>query len=264
MSCTSADILAKLDERFPSPEWATFGELRDLAGFAAHRTIDFFAMHTWASKGFRRVAVEVKVSRADFMREIEDPSKREPWIVRSNEFYFAVPTGLVKPDEVPEECGLFECGKTLRRTKVAMQRKLSDDSLSPSFVAVLLRNAASRARNENLELRRRIDQFSKFEGRDVSLDEFEQAFEERNEVWRKHLDDGSMHRARIRLSDEIRKALWAAHQLERIHRDMRYLVEALGRDADDKSILSESVHDATRIVAAAMRSARDVLHERRA
>lgn len=52
-----------------------------------------------------RTAVEIKVTRSDFNSETEE--KRAPWRHYTHKFVYAVPTGLVKPDEVPDYCGLW-------------------------------------------------------------------------------------------------------------------------------------------------------------
>lgn len=59
------------------------------------------ALHPW-------VGYEVKVSRADFRCEIRKPSKRAWAVAMTHEFYFCAPKGLIKPHEVPEDCGLLE------------------------------------------------------------------------------------------------------------------------------------------------------------
>lgn len=52
-----------------------------------------------------RTAVEIKVSRSDFKADTEE--KRAPWVHYTHKFVYAVPTGLVTPDEVPDYCGLW-------------------------------------------------------------------------------------------------------------------------------------------------------------
>ena len=54
-----------------------------------------------------RKAIEVKVRRDDFKRELETPEKRQRAMRIADCFYFAVPYGLIEPDEVPEDCGLL-------------------------------------------------------------------------------------------------------------------------------------------------------------
>lgn len=71
--------------------------------------IDVFAQRFWRhGPGFQRVAYEVKVSRSDLLAELRRPQKRSLALELSNRFYFATPPGLVRPGELPEECGLVE------------------------------------------------------------------------------------------------------------------------------------------------------------
>lgn len=55
---------------------------------------------------YERIAIEVKVSRADYFRDTAD--KRKWWQSLSHRFAYAVPAGLVTKDEVPPGCGLIE------------------------------------------------------------------------------------------------------------------------------------------------------------
>jgi hypothetical protein len=162
----AAAILEKLHERYPRPAWASFVELRDAAGYEAFRTLDFWAMHTWPSKGFLRVAVEIKVTRSDFLRELNEPGKRAGFEAISHEFYFAAPTGLIKPAELPEGVGLLEAtAKTLRAKMRAKQRQPADPDVS--FVAVLLKAAAA----ERQRLEKQLEHVADFAGRPVGLND---------------------------------------------------------------------------------------------
>ncbi|WP_336794144.1 hypothetical protein [Gordonia malaquae] len=55
--------------------------------------------------GTCRTAIEVKISRSDFLRETAD--KRRPWERITDRFIYACPAGLIKADEVPVHCGLW-------------------------------------------------------------------------------------------------------------------------------------------------------------
>jgi hypothetical protein len=70
--------------------------------------IDAFWMAVEPSKGLRRIAYEVKVSRSDFLREIREPRKRRAALRVSNQFFFVTPPGIAKAEEIPLECGLKE------------------------------------------------------------------------------------------------------------------------------------------------------------
>lgn len=90
--------------------WAFFRELRGGPGWGAEneKRLDAWALGTWPSTGYERIAYEVKVSRSDFLAEIRQPFKRRFALRISNRFYFASPAGLIRPEEIPTEAGLFE------------------------------------------------------------------------------------------------------------------------------------------------------------
>lgn len=69
--------------------------------------IDAYVIRCWRGGiGQRRIAYEVKASRADFRREIAKPEKRAGALERSHQMFFACPEKLISKDEVPPECGL--------------------------------------------------------------------------------------------------------------------------------------------------------------
>lgn len=93
---TAEEIKDALRRRHPAydangviSEWTTLEEWLE---------IDLLAVSAWASA--RNVGYEVKVSRSDYRRELLKPSKRALAVSRCHEFYFAVPKGLLKPEEI--------------------------------------------------------------------------------------------------------------------------------------------------------------------
>lgn len=84
-------------------------------GFAVgkYRRIDLLviARNRQGKVPWARTAVEIKVSRADFLAEQRDPGKRAAWQALAHRFTYAVPAGLVSPDEVPDGCGLVEVAR---------------------------------------------------------------------------------------------------------------------------------------------------------
>lgn len=91
-------------------DWIFLEELRSGTGYdrLANGYMDGFAMNCYPSKGFERIAFEIKVNKSDFYREIKKPMKRKVALLYSNRFYFVTPPGLLKPDQIPPECGLLE------------------------------------------------------------------------------------------------------------------------------------------------------------
>jgi len=85
-------------------------ELKMESGFGYHsdKRVDLFVMQTAPSKDCLRTAYEIKVSVADFKKEIRTPTKRWSGMMFSNRFYFATSAGLIDPDKIPADCGLIE------------------------------------------------------------------------------------------------------------------------------------------------------------
>jgi hypothetical protein len=111
----------------PRGRWVYLSELRTGTGFGRNneQSIDAYAICCWGGE-VSRIAYEIKVSRSDYLRELKSPRKRAPALRYSTEFYFAVPKGLVKPEEVPPDCGLIEVwwgdGQLQQRAKIAAPR----------------------------------------------------------------------------------------------------------------------------------------------
>lgn len=87
---------------FDGPEGPSTGHDRRIDLLVARRARD-------QSKAgpVETLAVEVKVTRADFLTDIRNPAKQEPWKRAATRHTYAVPAGLVQASEVPEECGLI-------------------------------------------------------------------------------------------------------------------------------------------------------------
>lgn len=138
---TSSDIKKSLFVYFRPPEWACFDELRDGTGLACSRSFDMWAINCFPSNGHRTIGVEIKVSRSDFLRELNNPAKREQIETYAMETYFACPLGMLKPDELPEKWGLMTVSdKGARIAKRAVQR--DQLQLDIFFFASVCRRAA--------------------------------------------------------------------------------------------------------------------------
>lgn len=137
-------------------EWVVLSEVRTNTGFRSkfsvgkvftEKHIDMVAFNCWPSKGYLRVAFEIKISRNDFLMELKHPEKRWLAMMYFNQFYFVVVKGVVAKDklgELPKGCGLIEVSDklTLRTVWEAPIREASP--LPDSFIVSLLRNACKR------------------------------------------------------------------------------------------------------------------------
>ncbi len=146
----AADVLRAIAKRHPSDRWVFVPEVRVGTGYNyglgpgrgrvnVEQRIDAWAAHCWPSQRHARYAYEIKVARADFLHELKKPMKRAAALRLSNRFYFAAPTGLIKKDELPAECGLVEVSEA-GRARVAVEAIWRDcDDMEPGFVISILR-----------------------------------------------------------------------------------------------------------------------------
>lgn len=95
---------AALDD--PANETAT-----EVYNASADRRIDLLALRRPPKRTdigpLETLAIEVKVTRADFLSDVKNPHKQAAWRAAATRHAYAVPAGLVKPDEVPDGCGLI-------------------------------------------------------------------------------------------------------------------------------------------------------------
>ena len=116
--------------RLPSQD-----QIDDAIRLGAEQSIDAFALHTWPSKRYKRVAYEVKVSRSDLKRELNQPYKCAAALALSNEFYLVAPTDVLEGFTLPDEWG------TIEWTTTAQQRLIVPDEYYP--IKGKLRNTRS-------------------------------------------------------------------------------------------------------------------------
>lgn len=91
----------------PKPRYVCAEHVRSAAGFDM-RTLDFVAVDTWASGKLAIHGVEVKVSRSDWLRELKQPRKSEPFMEWTTHFWLAAASrAIVQPGELPDGWGLL-------------------------------------------------------------------------------------------------------------------------------------------------------------
>lgn len=140
---TAANVRAALELRHPEEEgeWIVLHECL---------AIDTLAIRTWQGRrGCLRIAYEVKVSVADFRREIERPEKRRLACEIAHAFVFAMPWELAWKvrGEVPLDLGIVGIVNDGRGYYVARDVRTVDSRpprpLSDSEVAHLIRHRAN-------------------------------------------------------------------------------------------------------------------------
>lgn len=150
-SMTESAILALLQVRYGTrsgngPKWALVPHVRNGAGWGGStglgglRTCDAVAVGLWPSTGLGLHGHEIKVSRADWLRELADPAKADAFRRYCDQWWIVAPRGVVNDGELPEGWGLLEAvGGKLRASTSAPA--LTPDPLPRGLVAALVRAA---------------------------------------------------------------------------------------------------------------------------
>lgn len=103
----------------------------------ADRRIDCVAVGCWRSTGYAVHGLELKVSRADWLKELRDPAKAASAARYCDHWWVAVgDASIVKPGELPDGWGLLTpSGRGLRQ---AVKPAKLDRVLDPRFTAALV------------------------------------------------------------------------------------------------------------------------------
>lgn len=149
------DLLAAIGARYPRQDgWIVINEVEISRG----RRIDSLALHVFPSRGFLRYGFEVKVNRADWLRELREPEKSQPARRQCHDFYLVVPPGIVQIEEVPADWGLLE-GRwrggllVLHQVRKAMRIQPTEPSLD--FLCRALRRVIDPIRKLDQDLARK-------------------------------------------------------------------------------------------------------------
>ena len=140
---TASDIERELIKRYPSGEYAYFSQVRNGTGFSREtRTADAMVLSLWPSRGLELYGFEIKVSRSDWLSELENPKKAEEISQYCDYWFIVAPSDIVEIGELPATWGLMAWNGT--RWKItSAQRRLEPVTLNRSFMASLVRNFAS-------------------------------------------------------------------------------------------------------------------------
>lgn len=140
---TELSIARALARRWSRPEWAFLEQVRNRTGYGGReRYADAIALNCYPSRGMELLGFEIKVSRGDWRRELEDPDKSCAIQKFCNRWWIAAPAGVVQQGELPPTWGLVEL-KGKRLVVHTDAPPLEPVALDRAFVASVLRNAAA-------------------------------------------------------------------------------------------------------------------------
>ena len=137
----AADIKAALLKRYAAPGHRVFFEVSNDTGTAARRWIDAVAVGIWPSTGHEIVGIEIKVSRSDWLRELQQPQKAQELMRFCSRWYLACPEKMVKPDELPATWGMLALTDGGRFKVTTAARQIEPEPLTAGFMMAVLRQA---------------------------------------------------------------------------------------------------------------------------
>jgi hypothetical protein len=155
---------------FREPAHAWLENVRNETGYGRRtRYADALVVSLWPSRGLWIGGIEVKISRNDWMRELDNPEKSVEIQRFCDYWWVAAPEGVVEKSEVPKTWGYYQVsasGKT-RAKVVKAAPKLKPQALTTEFVASVLRNQSDCAL--------RLRQLGFHEGKAKALEETDPA-----------------------------------------------------------------------------------------
>jgi hypothetical protein len=170
---TSADLCRMIQNKFASDSshLALF-DVPDNVGTNAKRRADAIVIGNWGSTGRLVHGFEIKVSRGDWLKELKDTSKADPFIARCDRWWLCTADDkLAKLEEIPALWGWMTATKSgLRIQKPAMDLGQPKDTMHKLFALGLLRAAYERSSGEVMEnplVVARIEQIHKDHARNL-------------------------------------------------------------------------------------------------
>lgn len=137
---TAKDMLARLERHYiapgdPNPGGVFIPEVTH--GRQGGRRADAVYVGFFSSRGRLAVGHEIKVSRSDWVHEMEQPGKGDPWVMDTHAWYVVAPTtDIVRPEELPDGWGLMVIDpRTKTKLRIAVKAKVFPDR-QPSWDAV--------------------------------------------------------------------------------------------------------------------------------
>lgn len=142
---TADDIYRLLAQKYSSTrEWVIAGEVQRTTGWSDRR-YDFVAMNCYASNSYRIEVVEIKVSKADLRRELQEPEKHNVIFEEIDYYSLAAPAEIIDMSIIPPKWGVYAVkdGKLITRKRPLALHDEADRRIKRSFAASFLRAAIS-------------------------------------------------------------------------------------------------------------------------
>jgi hypothetical protein len=110
---TTADLENLLRTKYPHDRYALFFDVPDAVSLDQRRRIDAIACGIWKSVGRNIEGFELKASRSDWLREVKQVDKADPFLKLCDRFWLVTTDASVaKIEEIPAAWGWMSATKT--------------------------------------------------------------------------------------------------------------------------------------------------------
>src|SRR5271170_5898795 len=133
-------------------EYVFLFDVPNIVGTNSTRRCDGIALGMWGSTGRLIHGFEVKASRSDWLREVKDVSKADPFIEQCDRWWLV--TGhlsIAKPEEIPDAWGWMVATKSGLRIQRPARPLPTDHNLKRLWAFALIRVAADRGDPKSTE-----------------------------------------------------------------------------------------------------------------
>ncbi len=138
---TEERVSAALAKHHAGNECAFLTQVRNATGFnRITRTADAIAVSLWPSRGVYATGYEIKVSRADWKKELAEPEKAEEISQYCRHWFIAAPLGIGPASEGPPNWGLVEVKDDGRLKWTKSAAAMENREPTWLFIAAVLRN----------------------------------------------------------------------------------------------------------------------------
>jgi hypothetical protein len=136
-------------------EYVFLFDVPNIIGMKQERRCDGIAIGMWGSTGRLIHGFEVKTSRSDWLREVKDVSKADPFIEQCDRWWLVTGNNAIaKPEEIPSAWGWMNATKTgLRIERPAQALPQDETRIRRLWAFALIRRAADRGSKDSEEFR---------------------------------------------------------------------------------------------------------------
>lgn len=145
MSAPTKALLDGLKAHYRKPGADQDGEVlvTEVTAPGSNRSCDLLRVGMWPSRGLGIDVHELKVSRSDWLRELDDPGKADAWWRFCSRFWIVAMPGIVNATELPEGWGLMlpPNRANARRFRAVVPAAVREPEVSLPLLVEILRRA---------------------------------------------------------------------------------------------------------------------------